>query len=114
MASAKDFINRIKMVEGVAGCLLIRADGTILARTHKFPDEYSTLLILSMQYAEEIQSGAGASFIRFISFFRGGGNHYHVFRFQKFYLGVAQAQKCDQVKMLARLEHMLAKVKSDE
>lgn len=114
MASAKDFINRIKTVEGVAGCLLVRDDGTMLARTHRFPDEYSTLLILSTQYAENIQGAAGFSYLRFLSFYREGGNHYHIFKFQKFYLGVAQARECDQVKMLNRLDQILGAIKNDE
>lgn len=114
MASAQDFINRIKKIEGVAGCLLIREDGTTLARTHRFPDEYSTLLILSTQHAESIQAAAGASYTSFLSFHRAGGNHYHVFKFQKFYLGVAQAQECDQIKLLAKLSQILEKLRHDE
>jgi len=114
MASAKDFVNRIKTLEGVAGCLLVRDDGTMLARTHRFPDEYATLFILANQYAENIQAAAGSSYLKFLSFYRAGGNHYHVFKFQNFYLGVAQARECDQVKLLGQLDQILGAIKDGD
>jgi len=111
MASVEEFIKRIKAIEGVAACLLTRDDGTMLARTHRFSNEHTTLLILSMQLAGNIRESAGFSYLRFLSFYREGGNHFHVFRFQKFYLGVAQARECDQMKLLNRLEQMLGAIK---
>ena len=113
MASIKDFLTRIKNIEGVAGCLLIKQDGSLLGHIIKEPEKFPPLLIICSNYARDIMEKTGFAHCQSISFSRQGGQNFHIFFFQQYYLGIIQTRDCPMKDMLAKINYLLSLVKGD-
>ncbi len=114
MATIKDFLTRIKNIEGVAGCLLIKSDGSLLGHTINNHENLPSLMVICSNYARDIMAKTGFAHCRSISFNRQNGHNFHMFLFQQYYLGVIQTQDCPLKDMLTKINHLLNLVKSDD
>ena len=114
MATVKDFLTRIKNIEGVAGCLLIKKDGSLLGHIIKEPEKFPPLLIICGNYARDIMEKTGFAHCQSITFNRQSGHNFHIFLFQQYYLGITQTRDCPLKDMLAKVNHLLSLVKGDE
>ncbi len=114
MATIKDFLTRIKNIEGVAGCLLIKSDGSLLGHMINDPDKLPPLLIICSNYARDLMEKTGFTHCQSISFNRLGGHNFHMFLFQQYYLGIIQTRDCPQKSMLAKVNHLLSLVKGGD
>lgn len=114
MATIKDFLTRIKNIEGVAGCLLMKRDGSLLGHIIKEPEKLSPLLIICSNYARDIMEKTGFAHCQSITFNRQSGHNFHIFLFQQYYLGITQTRNCPLKDMLAKVNHLLGLVKGDD
>ena len=110
MATAKDFVARINKIAGVAGCLLIKDDGTMLDQTFDDVDIYSTLQQVSSSLSAEIATHGGFSSCRTISFHRLNNQTFHVFPIDKYLLGIIQQEECCVDDMLEQVFYLIDKV----
>jgi hypothetical protein len=113
MATIKDFLTRIKNIEGVAGCLLTKRDGSLLGHIINDHDKLPPLLVICSNYAQDIMVKTGFAHCQSISFNRQSGQNFHIFLFQQYYLGVIQTPDCPLKEMLAKINNLLSLVKSD-
>lgn len=113
MASIKDFLTRIKSIDGVAGCLLTKRDGSLLGHIMNDHEKLPPLLVICSNYARDIMEKTGFAHCQSISFNRQSGHNFHMFLFQQYYLGVIQTPDCQLKEMLAKINHLLSLVKSD-
>jgi len=114
MATAVDFVERVNQIDGVAGCLLVNSDGTLLGKTLDNPEVYSTLLQVTSGLSGEIMSNVGFSYCRYISFNRFNMQNFYVFPIDKFLLGVVQQADCSVSAMLERVYQLIGKVSTSE
>jgi len=113
MATAKEFIDHVARVDGVAGCLLVRNDGILLGQTVDDPEMYSTLLVISANLAAEVMEKAGFSYCRHIGFNRQGKSHFYVFPIDKYLLGVVQSSDCHASEMLESIHRLISRVSTN-
>jgi len=113
MATIKDFLTRIKRIEGVAGCLLTKKDGSLLGHIINDHEKLPPLLVICNNYARDIMEKTGFAHCQSISFNRQNDQNFHMFFFQQYYLGVIQTPDCQLKEMRAKINHLLSLVKSD-
>lgn len=112
MATVKEFLARINEIEGVAGCLLVRGDGSLIGEMVEDSEMLSSLLLLSGKYAQNIMVKAGFSYCRSLCFNREGGDNLYVFTLNTYYLGVVQTPNSSTEKMTTKVNHLLSLVKN--
>lgn len=112
MASVKEFLARINEIEGVAGCLLVKSDGSLIGQLVEDSDMLSSLLSLSGKYAKDILVKAGFSYCRSLCFNRGTGANFYMFTLNTYYLGVVQTPDSSTEKMTSKVNHLLSLVKN--
>ena len=112
MATAKDFLARINKIDGVAGCLLVKDDGHILAHLVDGPGDYSSLIAICSKYALTIMETSGFSFFRSLSFAQDKGKGLHIFPLQQYYLGVIQQPGHPAEEVINHVSHLLSLVKA--
>ncbi|MCF6179575.1 MAG: hypothetical protein L3J63_09345 [Geopsychrobacter sp.] len=110
MATAKEFIARIDEIDGVAGCVLLREDGSILGGSLDDPDLYTPLMVLGGVTAHGIKDKVGFTYCRHLSFNRAGKDHFHLFPIDKFFLGVSQSADCFVPDMLQAVLRLIGRV----
>ncbi len=110
MATAKDFIARVSKVAGVAGCLLIKQDGTLVGRAIEDPENYTILMQISGSLSHDIQEHIGASNCRCVNFGCLGESHFLVFPIDHYLLGVVASSKEDQANMLDEIYRLIGRV----
>ena len=110
MATAKEFVDRINQIDGVAGCLLVRNDGTALGQTLDDQEVYSTLLQISSRLFGEIMNNVGFSHCRYLCFNRLNMQHFYVLPIEKYLLGVVQQADCSVATMLERVYQLIGRV----
>ena len=113
MATAKEFIDHVAKVDGVAGCLLVRNDGILLGQTIDDPEMYSTLVVISASLSGEIMDKAGFSYCRHIGFSRQAKSHLYVFPIDKYLLGVVQETDCQVPRMLDSIYRLISRVSTN-
>ncbi len=114
MATATEFIAHVDKVDGVAGCLLVRNDGTLLGQTIDDPEMYSTLVVISGGCANGVMESVGFSYCRHLSYSRESKNHFYVFPIDKFLLGVAQHPDCYVPDMLESVYRLIGRVSTSQ
>lgn len=112
MATIHDFLARINKIEGVAGCLLVKDDGHVLAHLVDGPGDYSSLIAICSKHALTIMETSGFSFFRSLSFAQGKGQGFHIFPLQQYYLGVIQQPDYPVEKVITHVNHLLSHVKA--
>lgn len=112
MATIKEFLTRVKAIDGVSGCLLVSNDGRLHGHLLDIPDKYSPLMTLSTKYAHEVMHAAGFTHCRFVSFERTKGHNFHIFPMGKYYLGIVQEFDFPRDKMIKKVSHLLSLVKT--
>lgn len=112
MATVKEFLTRINEIEGVAGCLLVKGDGSLIGQMVKDAEMLSSLLLLSGKYAQNIMLKAGFSYCRSLCFNRETGENFYMFALNTYYLGVVQTPGSSTEKMTAKVNHLLSLVKN--
>lgn len=112
MATVKEFLTRIKGIDGVDGCLLVGNDGKPLGYMVDTPDKFSPLLTLSMGYAREVMATAGFTHCRLVSFEREQGRNFHIFPMGKYHLGILQASDSPRDKVVKKVNYLLSLVKT--
>ena len=110
MATAKDFVGRINQIDGVAGCLLIKNDGVLLAQTLDDTEVYSALLQISTSLSADIMEKIGFSYCRYISFNRTNNQNFYVFPIDNYLLGIVQKEDCSVAAMLEAVYRFIARV----
>ncbi len=110
MATARDFVTRIDRVDGVAGCLLIKADGGLLGQTVEDPETYTTLMQIGAGQALEIMDKIGFSYCRHLCFNRLNNRHFYVFPIDGYLLGVVQRSNCYVPDMLDEVYRLIGRV----
>ncbi len=110
MATAKDFVDRINQIDGVAGCLLVKDNGALLGQTLDDVEVYSTLLQLSSSLSRDIMTNIGFSHCRYLSFSRLNMQNFYVFPIDKYLLGVVQLADCSADAMLERIYRLIGRV----
>ncbi|MFK5925053.1 MAG: hypothetical protein QM483_00355 [Desulfuromusa sp.] len=110
MATAKDFVDRINQIDGVAGCLLVKEDGVLLGQTVEDPEVYSALLQISAGLSADIMANVGFSHCRYLSFNRLNMQHFYVFIIDKYLLGIVQQADCSVVTMLEHVYQLIGRV----
>ena len=110
MATAKEFVDRIHQIDGVAGCLLVKNDGVLLGQTTEDQEVYSTLLQISSGLSGEIMNNVGFSHCRYLCFNRLNMQHFYVFHIDKYLLGVVQQADCSVASMLERVYQLIGRV----
>lgn len=110
MATAKDFVVRISKVNGVAGCLLIKQDGTLIGRAIEDPENYTKLMQISGSLAREIQDNIGASNCRSVHFGRQGEDAFYVFPIDNYLLGVVAHPDTERIAMLEEIFRLIGRV----
>ncbi len=113
MATIKDFLTRVKSIEGVAGCLLTKKDGALLGHIINDHEKLPPLLVICSNYALDIMEKTGFAHCQSMSFNRQNGQNFHVFLFQHYYLGVVQTPDCQLKEMLVKINRLLSLVKGD-
>lgn len=114
MATAKDFVQRISKVDGVAGCLLVRHDGVLLGQTVAEPENYLSLMVISGRLGREVMERAGFSYCRHHCFSRTGKDHFYVFPIGRYLLGIVQRSDCYVPDMLATVYRLIDRVSTAE
>jgi len=114
MATIKEFLNRVKSIEGVAGCLLIKNDGSLLGHIINDHEKLPPLLVICNNYARDLMTKTGFAHCQSVSLNRQSGQNFHMFFFQQYYLGVMQTPDCPLKDMLTKINHLLSLVKGDE
>lgn len=112
MANAKDFVERVGQIEGVAGCLLTKKDGVLLGQSLNDPEVYAALMQISAGQAFEIMDKIGFSYCRHICFNRKNNLHFYVFPIDNFLLGVVQNSDCDVSEMLDAIYLLISRVRT--
>jgi len=112
MATIKEFLARVKGIDGVDGCLLVSEEGRLYGHMLDSPDKFSSLLTISMKYAHEILNAAGFTHCRFVSFERAMGYNFHIFPMGEYYLGIVQDPDFPRDKMIKKVNHTLSMVKT--
>ena len=112
MVTAKEFVARIDEVDGVEGCLLVRDDGSVVAKTIDDAQSYASLLVITGGYAREVMSKAGFSYCRFLTFHRSGKHNLHVFPFDRYFLGVVESPGGSPRDMLDTVSYLVSRVSS--
>lgn len=112
MATIKEFLTRVKGIDGVEGCLLVSDDGRLHGHILDSPDKFSPLLTISMKYAHEVMNTAGFTHCGFLSFERANGNNFHVFPMGKYHLGIVQEADFPREKMIKKVNYFLSLVKT--
>jgi hypothetical protein len=110
MASAKDFVDRIDQIDGVAGCVLVKEDGMLLGKTLDDSEVYSTLLQVTSGLSADIMTNVGFSYCRYVSFTRLNMQNFYVFPIDKYLLGIVQQADCSASAMLDRVYHLIGRV----
>lgn len=110
MATAKDFVDRINQIDGVAGCLLVKDDGVLLAQTLDGPEVYSTLLQVSAGLSADIMDKVGFSYCRYLSFNRSNNQNFYAFPIDNYLLGIVQQEDCSAAAMLEMVYRLIDRV----
>lgn len=110
MANAKEFVDHVAKIEGVAGCLLVRNDGVLLGQSIDDPEAYATLMVLGGTQGQEIMERLGFSFCRHISFRRQNKQHLYVFPIEHYFLGVLQSGEVASANLLDGIHRLLDRV----
>lgn len=110
MATAKDFVDRISQIDGVAGCLLVRDDGLVLGQTLDDPEVYSTLMQISSGLSENIMSNVGFSHCQYLSFNRTNMQNFYIFPIDKYLLGVVQQENSSLSFLLEKVFQLIGRV----
>lgn len=110
MATAKDFVAKIDQVEGVAGCLLIKNNGTSLGQTLDNVEGYTTLLLDSANLSNQIMENIGFSYCRHISFQRSNDESFYIFPISNYLLGVVLNADCSEHAMLEHVSQLINRV----
>jgi len=110
MATAKDFVTKIDQIEGVAGCLLIKNDGTSLGQTLDDIEGYTTLLMDYAYLSNPIMENLGFSYCRHISFQRSNDENFYIFPISNYLLGVVLNTDCSEYAMLERVSQLINRV----
>lgn len=110
MANAQDFIARIERFEGVRGCLLIKADGTLVAGSLDDADTHSALMQVGARMADDISAKTGFSSCRHLCFSRDDDAAFHVFPIDHYLLGVAQSADCHVPDLLDGIYRLIDRV----
>ncbi|RLB73896.1 MAG: hypothetical protein DRH07_00210 [Deltaproteobacteria bacterium] len=113
MATAKDFVERVSQIAGVAGCLLIRSDGMVVDQTSDDVEGYSSLLQISSGLAADIMNGTGFSHCRYINFQRTNNQSFYIFPIDQYLLGIIQQEDCSVNEMLEQVFSLLDKVSTN-
>lgn len=110
MATAKEFINRVSAIDGVAGCLLVRSDGVLLGQTVDDPEAYSALLVIGNGLSCDIMDKTGFSYCRHLCFSRSDKRNFYLFPIDKYLLGVVQQGDCYVPDMLESVYRLIGRV----
>ena len=110
MATAKDFVDRINRIAGVAGCLLVRNDGQVIGQTVADNEVDSALLQISSGLARDIMTNVGFSHCHYISFNRVNNQTFYIFPVEKYLLGVTQRADCSVADMLEQVSRLVGRV----
>ena len=110
MATAKDFIARVDQLDGVTGCLLIRANGSCIGQTLEGIDAYTALIQESVKLSNDIMDKNGFSFCRNISFQRGDNGIFYIFPIKNYFLGVLLNADCSRSTILERVYRLINRV----
>ena len=110
MATAKEFVARISDVDGVAGCLLTRAEGELLGSSLEDPDLYTPLMSLAATMAQGVMDKIGFSYCRYLAFNRAGKENFYLFLIDRFYLGVLLEAECYIPDMLQSVLRLIGRV----
>ena len=113
MATAKDFVERINRIAGVAGCLLVRNDGQVISQTVDDNEVDSDLLQISSGLARDIMTNVGFSHCHYISFNRVNNQTFYIFPIEKYLLGVTQQADCSVADMLDQVSRLVGKVSTN-
>lgn len=111
MSAINKLLTRIKAIDGVVGCILVKKDGQVLGHIVDTPDTYSSLVAISNRYAKEIMETCGFTFLRSLSFARTGNQGFHMFPVNDYYVGIVQSPDTPQEKMINQVNHLLSFVK---
>lgn len=114
MATATEFVDRIDQIEGVAGCLLIREDGTLLGQTVDDTEVYSALMQLSNNLSVGIMNKIGFSHCCYLSFSRTNKHDFFVFPIDNYLLGVLQQPDCSVATMLELIQQLIGRVSTSQ
>lgn len=112
MTTVKEFLARVKDIDGVEGCLMVRADGHLLGHLVKNPEELSSILTISARYARGLMDKAGFSYFRLLSFERAESGGFHIFPVDQYYLGVVQSPEFPLASMTEKVTKLLSLVKT--
>ncbi|MCD6188001.1 MAG: hypothetical protein J7K09_07520 [Desulfuromusa sp.] len=113
MATAKDFVDRINRIAGVADCLLVRNDGQVISQTVADNEVDSALLQISSGLARDIMTNVGFSHCHYISFNRVNNQTFYIFPIEKYLLGVTQQTDCSVTDMLDQVFRLIGKVSNN-
>jgi len=113
MADAKVFVERVKQTEGVAGCLLLKDDGTLLGRVLDDAETYTSLMLTTAGLAENIMDKVGFSYCRYVSFNRTNNQAFYIFPIDQYLLGIVQKADCSVAGMLDRVYQLIGRVSTD-
>jgi hypothetical protein len=112
MATAQEFVVRVSSIAGVAGCVLVRADGEIFGTTLEDPDLYAALMIPGGNGARSIMAKMGLNHCRYLSYLREGREHFYLFPIDRFFLGVVQTPEAGIPEMLQEILRLIGRVKT--
>ncbi|PLX97342.1 MAG: hypothetical protein C0622_13295 [Desulfuromonas sp.] len=110
MATAKDFVARIDKIEGVAGCLLMKTDGTLIDQTLEDAATYASLMAAGRKEADSLMRMIGCSDCQHICFGRADSSDFYVFPIENFMLGIVQQTNCDTSDMLDTVYGLIDRV----
>lgn len=110
MATAKDFVDQVHKINGVAGCLLVRDDGLVIDQTLGDVENYSALLQISSGLADDIMTNVGFSHCHYFSFNRINNQTFYMFPIDKYLLGILQQADCSVSDMLEQVSYLIGKV----
>ena len=113
MATAKDFVDQVDKIVGVAGCLLVRDDGLILGQTLGNVENYSALMQISSGLANDIMTNVGFSHCHYLSFNRVNEQNFYVFPIDRYLLGIIRQADCSAADILERVFYLIGKVSTN-
>ncbi|MCK4503844.1 MAG: hypothetical protein KAU22_12485 [Desulfuromonadales bacterium] len=110
MANAKDFVDRVSQINGIAGCVLIRKDGTQIAQTLANPKKYSALMQTSNVLSVDIMESMGFGYCCYVSFAQENMDEFYVFSIDNYLLGVVKMSECSLATMLDMVYQLIGRV----
>lgn len=110
MATAKDFIDRLGRINNVAGCLLVKQDGTLISTTVNDPERYVRMMVTCRDLVLEASGDVSVGSCCCLGFHGSGESNFYIFPINTYVLGVFARSAGESAKLLSEIRYLISRV----